>query len=271
VEDADGNIWITYDHNRANSLNQDTYGYILMARLKEVDAMQGRDVSGTVILRQVISCLTAKAPPTVGAAETYGIDDDRPVIATLPNGGIAYEDFIGTYTIWYHHNTTTPPPVGARGTPRRNRATVTLVPATPGQTYHLKGVLAPADEAQGNIVVHYNAKTGGIEIHGQQLFIRSGRGNAATTFWFFPEGITDETPARLARANINNAARLGVVSTNHDVLRGLRFEMVDRGGWGTNTTTGFRLVDFQGTRRGDDVNGAIGHARFSHIVFEKQR
>jgi predicted neuraminidase len=57
VEDADGNIWITYDYDRIGSRNPNQYGYIYMAKFREEDVIQGRDVSGQVVLRQVISSL----------------------------------------------------------------------------------------------------------------------------------------------------------------------------------------------------------------------
>jgi len=51
VQDKDGLIWITYDRNR-NGL-----GEILLARFREEDVAAGKNVSGAVTLRQVISTL----------------------------------------------------------------------------------------------------------------------------------------------------------------------------------------------------------------------
>lgn len=51
VQDKDGLIWITYDHDRQGT------GDILLAKFKEEDVAAGRDVSGSVTLRQVINKL----------------------------------------------------------------------------------------------------------------------------------------------------------------------------------------------------------------------
>ncbi len=51
VEDKDGVIWIVYDRDRQGA------GEILIAKFKEQDVIAGKDVSGTVSLRQVVSKL----------------------------------------------------------------------------------------------------------------------------------------------------------------------------------------------------------------------
>lgn len=54
VEDKDGTIWITYDHDRRGT------GDILMAKFREEDVAAGKNVSGTVVLRHVIDSLEHK-------------------------------------------------------------------------------------------------------------------------------------------------------------------------------------------------------------------
>ena len=56
VQDKDGNIWIIYDRDRQGNYDTDNIGYgnILMAKFREEDAAQGKNVSGAVILRQMI-------------------------------------------------------------------------------------------------------------------------------------------------------------------------------------------------------------------------
>jgi len=51
VQDRDGLLWITYDHDRQGA------GDILLAKFKEEDVAAGRDVSGSVTLRQIINKL----------------------------------------------------------------------------------------------------------------------------------------------------------------------------------------------------------------------
>lgn len=51
VQDKDGLIWITYDHDRQG------VGEMLLAKFREEDAAAGKDVSGAVSLKQVINKL----------------------------------------------------------------------------------------------------------------------------------------------------------------------------------------------------------------------
>lgn len=55
VQDKDGLIWITYDHDRQGS------GDILLAKFREEDAAAGRNASGRVSLRQVVNQLNKPA------------------------------------------------------------------------------------------------------------------------------------------------------------------------------------------------------------------
>lgn len=57
AQDKDGLIWIVYDRDRKGA------GEILLARFREEDAAAGKNVSGAVSLRQVISRLTKPARP----------------------------------------------------------------------------------------------------------------------------------------------------------------------------------------------------------------
>ena len=52
VQDADGLIWITYDHDRKGA------GDILLAKFREEDVIAGKNVSGKVRLRQIVSTLS---------------------------------------------------------------------------------------------------------------------------------------------------------------------------------------------------------------------
>ena len=61
VQDKDGNIWIIYDFDRKDrGTDESTHGQILIARFREEDALSGRDVSKTVVIRYIISSLSKK-------------------------------------------------------------------------------------------------------------------------------------------------------------------------------------------------------------------
>ena len=61
VQDKDGVIWIIYDRNRRGIIehNHPEYGHILVAKFREEDVAQGKNVSGAVVLRQVINSITS--------------------------------------------------------------------------------------------------------------------------------------------------------------------------------------------------------------------
>jgi hypothetical protein len=120
VQDKDGLVWITYDRDRQGT------GEILLAKFREEDVAAGRDVSGKVSLRQVVSRLEKPAElaaviaadearvaafkkPTAEALErifsadlhyahsTGGVDTKPSFIDVLTSGktkyvGIDYED-----------------------------------------------------------------------------------------------------------------------------------------------------------------------------------
>jgi hypothetical protein len=198
---------------------------------------------------------------------------EREIIMThcINVDALIYEDFIGTYTMWFHNNTSTPPPAGTAGAPRQFHTTVTLEPAIWGETYYLRGILSPADEALGSILVKYNPETMCIEIWGQKLFERES--GARPSFWLSPEGVA----ATRARSNPTNAQGRGVTSTNHDISNGLRFELNHNGAisWTNTTATGFHLMNFTSdtdATNGTDVAGLSpipSDGRFNHLLFER--
>jgi len=57
VQDKDGLIWITYDRDRGGA------GEILLAKFREEDVVAGKDVSGTVTLKQIVDKLNKPTPP----------------------------------------------------------------------------------------------------------------------------------------------------------------------------------------------------------------
>ena len=57
VQDKDGVIWILYDRDRRGDAD------ILLARFREEDVIAGKNVSGAVVLRQVINSIARKSKP----------------------------------------------------------------------------------------------------------------------------------------------------------------------------------------------------------------
>jgi len=180
---------------------------------------------------------------------------------------LAYEDFLGTYTMWYHATTGTPTP-GTDGAPRQYSATVKLEEATWDSTYYLKGILTPADEANGTIIVQYNAATRDIEIRGQQLFVRA----EDTVFCLIPEANAGSSSYTVTAPTSVSFTLRGVTSADYGVKDNkLKFEMKHlEGTWGSSSCSGFRLRNYVGGTSLGDVNGIIGRARFHHLYFEKQ-
>ena len=184
--------------------------------------------------------------------------------ASMPK--LTYEDFLGTYIMWFTNSNSLPAP-----TPRPLSVTVTLEKAIAGETYFVKGILNPDDEALGNIIATYNATTGHIEIHGQHLFRRDA---VSREFWLTPEGrsIMNHT-----RSTPVNASERGMVSSNYDLSGGLKFEMIHLGETpGSTVYSGFELQNFISNTQ--PTNGstvdiptpAIGVFRFNHLIFVKQ-
>ena len=167
----------------------------------------------------------------------------------------SYNEFLGTYTMTYSTSSVEPPT-------RNKSTTVTLVAAVNGTSYYLKGILAPADEALGNIVITF-AK--GLDIRGQLLFTRAETNYA---FWLLPLGLNVDGGLVSSFAS---STSLGMVSTNLNVTAtGMSFSMIDGGGWGTSRVIGFRLRNYSGTTASGDIPGANGDASYFFPIFEKQ-
>ena len=61
VEDKDGVIRIIYDFDRRGIQYRNDYGYIFMAKFREEDVVQRKNVSGKVVLQHVINHITVKS------------------------------------------------------------------------------------------------------------------------------------------------------------------------------------------------------------------
>lgn len=75
VQDHDGLIWITYDRNRQG------VGEILLAKFREEDVAAGKDVSGKVVLKQIVNQLD-KSPELIAVTAA---DDARVASFLKPN------------------------------------------------------------------------------------------------------------------------------------------------------------------------------------------
>ena len=63
VQDKDGLIWITYDRDRGGA------GEILLAKFREEDVIAGKNVSGTVTLKQIVDKLNKPTVPKPNPAK----------------------------------------------------------------------------------------------------------------------------------------------------------------------------------------------------------
>jgi len=190
---------------------------------------------------------------------------------TIQDSELTYEDFLGTYTMWFNRNSEYPPTTGRRGAYRTQSATVSLVEAVPGESYFLKGILSPADEERGNIIITYNDKYGRLELRGQKLFTRT---ESDQVFWLIPHGFIVSS-GNGTRWTPSNARRRGMGSANYKSSeKELVFEMVHLAETTSGSTcTGFRLVNLKNDSDGGvgiPVTGAIKSSQFNFMIFEKQ-
>ncbi len=65
AQDKDGSIWITYDRDRNGA------GEILLAKFREEDAIAGKDVSGTVTLKQAVDKLNKPTPSKANSSKPF--------------------------------------------------------------------------------------------------------------------------------------------------------------------------------------------------------
>jgi hypothetical protein len=167
-----------------------------------------------------------------------------------------YNILLGAYTLDY--STSNAVPIN-----RNRSATITLVENIPGQTYHLKGILAAADEAQGTIVVKFTG--GGIEIAGQIVFVRSGSPNK--DFWWLPYSTPENGNYTTRSITAGMVSELTIDGGN---VTG--FTMVDNGIWGSYKCAGFMLRNYDvGASTGSvNVNGRDGQPYIFYPKFTKQ-
>jgi len=83
---ADGTITITYDFSRTAARN------ILFAAFREEDALAGKDVSGAVRLRQLVSKGSGGARPTLKTAHPVEANADGEPLMKAPSGALAAEE-----------------------------------------------------------------------------------------------------------------------------------------------------------------------------------
>ena len=221
-------------------------------------------ITGTIdhAQRQAVLTVAPYFTPNVirQGSVTLSVGAQGNTITVVQDGYIpSYSDFLGTYTMSY-----TPTTANAAAVPpiRNREVTVSLVQATVGSTYYLKGLLAPDDEALGNIVVRFDPAKG-IVISGQLMFSRSN----GWEFWLLPLGLNTDNGLVSSFAS---STGLGMETTSLEVSAGLSFSMVDIGTWGTTRCVGFRLRNYLGTASQGDVPGSDGQNTFLVPSFVKQ-
>jgi hypothetical protein len=231
---------------------QSTRTYTAVSTVPWITVSTGRDTLFLTVERNPY-----QEPVRTGIVEVTSGVVVQTINVSQAEGGLVYEDFLGTYTMSYTNATTLPPN-------RTRNLTVNLEPATQGQTYYLKGVLATADEDLGNIVVRYNPVKG-IEIVGHLLFVRPD--NNFDCHWLvFGLNNTGGLVSSLA-----NNTLIGLESSGISFSTGnLTFTMVDNGIWGANQAIGFRARNYVGSTSQGDVPGRDGQVSYFFPLFEKQ-
>jgi hypothetical protein len=172
----------------------------------------------------------------------------RTLDITQEEGKLFYEDFLGTYTMRYSTAVATPPN-------RDKSATVKLVEAEAGKTYYLEGLLSPADEESGNIVVTYDEAVG-LQFYSHVMLKRS---NGADGYWAIWNG------SNVALTTNTTGLRSTDISLSSGTLT---FSLVDNGRWGS--LTGVAMIFYNANPNGWGAAGVNGDNRFAHITFEMQ-
>ncbi|MDR1554076.1 MAG: hypothetical protein LBS69_11565 [Prevotellaceae bacterium] len=176
------------------------------------------------------------------------------ISVTQEKNYLVYEDYLGTYTMYYTTTNTSPTPTKS--------LTVTLSAKVEGESYKLEGILAPAFDTN-HVTVNYNAN-GTVSILGQIMFKYP-----STTWdtWFLP--YSKPTP----NGNyVNRSTTVGMVSADIDLSSGnLKFSMVDNGVWGTPyEVAGFLIRVYDVSTNMGNLAGADGQPYYFFPSFEKQ-
>jgi predicted neuraminidase len=140
----DGTIRIVYDYNRVTDRT------ILMATFREEDAAAGKDVSGTVRLRQLVGKASGgRKPPQQAAAPVHANADGKPLVKEpaggLRSGDVAAQPLVAGAKLFsdrrYTAATTPPALAGARLLPIAMDGSKTITCDRGGMVFFLTPVL----------------------------------------------------------------------------------------------------------------------------------
>lgn len=165
---------------------------------------------------------------------------------------LSYEDFLGTYTMYYSKSTGTVTP--------NVSAEVSLVTGVSGTSYYLKGILA--DEDAGKILVYYDELTGSLSFLGSK--IRAAGNDITADFWWAPY----QRSGTSYYVTPSNA--YGMISNDHNITGNLKFSLVDDGLRSGYTTIGFILRKYVGTTNNGNVKGKDDQSMYFYMAFEKK-
>ncbi|MDR1092473.1 MAG: DUF4302 domain-containing protein [Prevotella sp.] len=169
---------------------------------------------------------------------------------------IAYEDYLGDYTMHYS---------SATGTTTPNKTLdISLIEGTPGSTYYLKGILA--DESVGNIVVNYNPASSNLSFPINRICVTSQGYNFMWTTYSRGTGNGSTLGSFYVQSSLTSP--MGMVSYDYDATGSFKLKYNE-----TNVsyvTIGFILRNYNGGTSAGNVNGKDGQPMYFYPYFTKK-
>jgi hypothetical protein len=193
---------------------------------------------------------------------------------TQDKNKLSYEDFLGTYTMYYSTTQATAPPASFT-----RSLTVTLTEKVNGTSYNLGGINPYPTEFPGDITVTYNNGFVSFEAHKVSTAVAGFSAGTGTGTATNPVNVGDELywlafMVRLSdNALLSSRTGYDMISSGFDLSNGgLAFQMIDNAYSTDNVAIGFRLRFYSGstsTSKGD-IRVATGVASIYHPKFVKQ-
>jgi hypothetical protein len=188
-----------------------------------------------------------------GEAIRYiGVEDNSITLKYVGAKIYMYEEFLGSYTMFYSTSNATPPN-------RTKSLDVTLTQGEEGQTYILDGILAAGSPA----VLYARYVDGQLEIRGQVMYV-----DPATKYdlWWLPYS------HNVGGNFTSRTTTYGVISDKIEENGGkFKFDMINNGVWSSyGGVAGFLIRNYNGSTNAGNVNGIDGQPYYFHLRFEKQ-
>lgn len=169
---------------------------------------------------------------------------------------IAYEEYLGDYTMHYSSSTSTTTP--------NKTLDVSLVEGKDENTYYLKGVLTEAQEASiGNLVVQYRPASCDL------LFPINLIGKTALGYDFYAIAYLKNNSTGAFASSTTLTSGYGLLSYEYDEATG-SFNTKSTAVGTTYTTIGFRLRNYNNGSNAGDVSGRDGQYNFFYLKFVKK-